>query len=77
MVDFELNDMQMTYCKLEIWNESVHCKLNHYPIDDYWEWQVVWVTKEKWCKAEWSGRQFDTAEEAFDNMKRYINGLQS
>lgn len=77
MIDFELNDMRPTYCKLERWNKNLHCKLFHYPLDDYWDWQVTWSTKEKWNETEWSARHFATSEEAFENMKECVNGLQS
>ena len=77
MIDFGLNDMRPTYCKLRRDTEDFQCTMTHYPQEGYWEWNVKGKTREYWHVNAYSTPIYGSAEKAFENMKEYINGLQS
>lgn len=76
MIDFELDDMTPRYCQMVHVKNGVKYTIDHFPPYKVWKWRIECETesgeKEIMCV-----NGFDTVEMAFENMKRYCNGLQS
>ena len=77
MIDFELDDMTPRYCQLVHIKDGVKYTIDHLPPYKVWKWSIECETKSGKDKDIMCINGFDTAEMAFENMKRYINALQS
>ena len=73
MIDFKFNDMIPSYCKLEFCEGSKKYRLLHYPPNDTWNWAIkIGCEKEIICVTD-----FESAEEAYEHMKEYLNEMRS
>lgn len=77
MIDFELDDMTPRYCQLVHVKDGFKYTLNHLPPYKVWKWRIEFETEYGKEKEIMCVNGFDTAEMAFENMKRYCNALQS
>ena len=78
MIDFKLNDMIPSYCKLEFCEGSKKYRLFHYPPKDTWKWSVeIRCEKEFIRTIAFESIDFESAEEAYEHMKEYINEMRS